>query len=170
MIAARDAAAADLLDYSYTAKTVVIGRVLTSRIEPGFPDELVELSIEEVLRGDTAGIITIRVPRFPSDETDDGLSPSAVVEGYRLLAFLDPSGTIVGGNGLFYVEAGYAFRNRSPEVFIRPRSDRDWISEIDPSNDYVVYSIADIQASLEENPMRRRRRSVSGSCWFGRNR
>ena len=170
LLAARAEAEADLLEYAQTAKTVVIGRVLTSRLEAGFPDELVEMSVEESLRGEIGGIITIRVPRFASEDTEDGLTPSAVVEGYRLLAFLDPSGTIVGGDALFYVEAGYAFRNRSPEVFIRPRSDRDWISEIDPSDDYVVYSVDNIQSTLDENPMRRRRRITNRTCIFRRGR
>jgi hypothetical protein len=154
---AKAEAEAALIEYCSRAKTVIIGTVLTSRVEPGFPDELVEVLIETSLRGDSGGVITARLPRSTTGSTTDGFSPPSVVEGYRLLVFLDPSGTVVDGQALFFMEAGHAFRNRRPDIFLKPRSDRDWIDNIDPSEDYIVYRLEDIEQALDDHPMRRNR-------------
>ena len=73
------------------------------------------------------------------------------------MVFLDPTGTVVAGNALFFAEAGYAFRNKRPDTFLKPRSDRDWIENIDPTDDYVVYAIKDIEEALDEHSMTRTR-------------
>jgi hypothetical protein len=135
---------------------VVIGKVLTSRIDPGQPDELVELMVETILRGESKSALTVRVPRTLSGDVN-APTPPWVVEGYRLLVFLDTTGTVVMGNALFFAEAGYAFRNKRPDTFLMPRSDRDWIENIDPTDDYVVYAIEDIKEALAEYSVQRTR-------------
>jgi hypothetical protein len=157
---------ASLIEYCTKAKTVVIGKVLTSRVEPGFPDELVELLVETTLRGEASGVITARVPRATA-AVGEGFIPPSVIEGYRLLVFLDPSGTLVEGNALFFLEAELAFRNKRPDNFLRPRSDRDWIDNIDPSADYIIYQLDEILKALDENPMRRNGSRRRFCRWFG---
>lgn len=151
-----DLSKAMLLDYCLKSKTVVVGKVLTSRVEVGVLDELVELRVEEILRGEPPPVITARVPIPEPDGgfIDGNVAQSArVIPGYRLLVFLDPTGTVVNGDAVFFTESGFAFRNKRADNFLRPRSDRDWIENVDPSVDYYVYTIQAVQNALEMNPM-----------------
>ena len=153
---AADLSKAMLLDYCLKSKTVVVGRVLTSRVEVGVLDELVELRVEEILRGEPPPVITARVPIPEPDGgfIDGNVEQSArVIPGYRLLVFLDPSGTVVNGDAVFFTESGFAFRNKRADNFLRPRSDRDWIENVDPSVDYYVYTIQAVKDAIEANPM-----------------
>ena len=73
-----------------------------------------------------------------------------LIKGYKLLVFVDKYGAIVDGNALFVVVDGHVFRNKTPEVFLNPKYDRVW-NFGNPHDDYLIYSLYDIEASVRRN-------------------
>ena len=61
---------------------------------------------------------------------------------------------VIEGNALYYLEAGYAWRNKRPDVFLSPRIDRDWVAS-DSAIDYVMYQLKDIRAAVDASNARR---------------
>ena len=78
-----------------------------------------------------------------------------LIEGYRLLVFLDSNDTVIDGQGLFFLEGGFAWRNRTEDVFLRPSVDRVWTEGIDPTEDYIAFPMARLRDEATQ-PQRRR--------------
>jgi len=135
-----------LSGYSKEAHTVVIGEVLASSTN------FVSLDVEEVLRGRVRGPIDARLVSTSSGEVP------TTANGYRILVFLDEDGWVIDNNAMFFVEGGYVWRNREAHTFFRPRSDRDWVDNIDPREDYTVFAIDDVRNNVENSRFRRRAR------------
>ncbi len=151
--ALREADEAMLQDYLSRSQSVVIGTVIAIR-----PDvtaagnlQIASVLIEERLRGSAVGVVDFSVPL---DRRDGRINPT-LIEGYRLLVFLDASNALVAGDGLFFVEGGFAWRNRRENIFFRPSVDRVWVDEIDPTQDYITLSIEAIRSSAVE-PVKKR--------------
>ncbi|CAN0459887.1 unnamed protein product, partial [Ectocarpus fasciculatus] len=108
--------------------------------------------IEERLHGEAVGLVELRVPLVAGTSQ----ARPAIIEGYRLLLFLDSSDNVVEGAAIFFVEGGHAWRNRRDGIFLRPSVDRAWASEMDPLADYVALSLDEVRAiSAEIAPSRR---------------
>jgi len=80
------------------------------------------------------------------------------VQGYRVLVYLDPARYLVEGNALFVVEGGHVWRNKRSSVFLKPEADRVWIDEIDPSPNYVVFSLEEVDEALHTTLRKQRRK------------
>lgn len=100
------------------------------------------LDVVEVLRGRATGTIDARTSI--AFEGDPGMTKLGLVPGYKLIVFLDDNYTILDG-GVFYLEAGFGWRPKRSGLFINPRADHDWISEIDPTEDYTLWTLAEIR-------------------------
>ena len=149
----RQADATMLDDYLHRAHTVVIGQVVAVRPAPAVEgqQEIVTLLIDERLRGDAIGLVEFNVPL-----TQHRSRPPLIV-GYKVLVFVDRSGSLIDGEGLFFLQAGFAWRNRTEDVFLRPSADRVWASDIDPTEDYIALSLDAIRQRVEAPPSRTRR-------------
>ena len=112
--------------------------------------------IVEVLRGRAEGTLEARTSI--AFEGDPGMTKLGLVPGYKLVVFLDSSNTILDG-GVFYLEAGFGWRPKRTGLFINPRADHDWISEIDPSKDYTLWPLAEIREAAEAPRAYRRKKN-----------
>jgi len=149
-----------IVGYSRQAQEVVIGRVLSSTLQADGAERVV-LEVDQALRGHPEGIVEFIVP--PTGASDDGeIVRARVVQGYRVLVYLDPARYLVEGNSLFLVEGGYVWRNKRGSVFLKPRADRVWIDEIDPAPNYVVFSLDQVTESLHTTVGKHRRRKRAG--------
>lgn len=145
-----------LVRYGQCAQEVAIGRVLATTPEPSGA-EMVLLEVEEGLRGDPDRIVEFRVP--PSERLDDmEMIRPPVVPGYRVLVYLDAARSLVDGNAMYFVEGGHVWRNKRLAVFLRPGADRVWIDNIDPSANYVVFSLDEVRQALRTHSARKRNR------------
>ena len=62
---------------------------------------------------------------------------------------LDDQMRVVEGNGLFYTDGEYLWRNKRSELFLHPHYDREWMSqEQNPYDDYVVIPLTDVSQIL----------------------
>jgi len=145
-----------LLGYAREADTVVVGQVVSTRSDwLGFGlTEIVSVYVEERIRGDAVGLVEMRSPFVASE---DELPHAAIIEGYRLLVFLDASGNILDGRAVFLVEGENAWRSRREGVFMRPSVDRVWSSEMDPTTDYMMVSLQEVRFLSARERHRRRR-------------
>ncbi|MFT5686743.1 MAG: hypothetical protein ACI8RZ_007700 [Myxococcota bacterium] len=110
--------------------------------------------VVETLRGRAPATIEARTSI--AFEGDPGMTKLGLVPGYKLVVFLDSSYAILDG-GVFYLEAGFGWRPKRAGLFINPRSDHDWISEIDPSEDYTLWTLAEIRLAAESPRAYRRK-------------
>jgi len=166
--ALRAADRAQLARFASRAELVVVGNVIATRPDTQTANQaqIVTLFIEERIRGEAIGMVEFSVPLVYIE----GETRPPVIEGYRLLVFLGSANALVDDVGLYYIEAGHAWRNRRDELFLRPSADRDWVDSIDPIVDYVVIPLAEVRAAVAaptsgsaDTPRKRRR-------WFGRDR
>jgi hypothetical protein len=145
-----------LAHYAKSADTVIVGRIVATR-----PDwevfgegQIATVLIEERIIGDAVGLVEFRVPLV----REAGSSRPALIDGYRLLLFLDSSDNVVDGAAVFFVEGGHVWRNRRDEVFLRPSIDRAWASEMDPLDDYVSLSLEEVRHATTATAESRRSR------------
>ena len=147
LLAAEQAlATAQLERYCDAAQVVMIGQVLTVFEQDN--EQQVSLLIKEKLKGRPRGVMDIEIPA-PIVTTDPTRIYPRVVEGYTMLVFLNRQGRLIEGNSLFLVQGGHAWRNKRPEAFLQPSSNRDWVEQVDPAQDYIVFSLDQIRACLE---------------------
>jgi hypothetical protein len=111
--------------------------------------------IVEVLRGRASGTIDARTSI--AFDGDPGMTKLGMVPGYRLVVFLDGSNTILDG-GVFYLEAGFGWRPKRAGLFINPRADHDWVSNIDPSADYTLWPLDEIRLAADSPRAYRRQK------------
>ena len=118
-------------------------------------DMMVDVIVYDWLRGEEGAVISIHVPyNTPFIPGCPETVPPTVVDGYTMIFFVDKQKMVLEGNALYYLEAGYAWRNKRPDVFLSPRTDRDWIAN-DPAIDYVMYQLKDIRAAVDASNARR---------------
>jgi len=136
----------DMLDaFVDNATTIVLGRVVDIPHSRFQRQPFATIIIEESLRGEAQGSIELEYP------LEHGLDPppTSLVEGYTLLIFLDEHGHLLDGDGLFFIEGGFAWRNRRESVFLRPTLDRVWVEDIDPTHDYICFQLSRIRSLLK---------------------
>lgn len=146
----------NLEHYLDLSQTIVIGEIAGHRslIANQGRDLMVDVIVTERLRGDEVAVISLHVPyNTPFIPGCPETVPPSVVDGYKMIFFIDKHNMVLEGNALLYVEGGYAWRNKRPEVFLSPRTDRDWIAN-DPSIDYVMYEISKIKEAVETSNAR----------------
>lgn len=145
---------AQLVDLADRASLVVLGNVIATRPDAQTANQaqIVTLFIEEKLRGEAVGMVEFSVPLVYVA----GEARPPVIEGYKLLVFLNSSNSLLDGTGLYYIEADHAWRNRRDEVFLRPSADRDWTNGIDPLVDYTVLPLAEVRSAVAGKPGRAR--------------
>lgn len=140
--------------YAELARVVVTGRILTTRDAGG--DELgvriVTMLVKDRMRGKTPFIYEFRVD--PPSLDPDRPSPR-LVHGYDVLVFVDRSGHLVDGRALYALEGGWAWRNRREGTFLKPRRDRDWVEEMDPSGEYEALSLVEVRDRVTRRKRRR---------------
>jgi hypothetical protein len=133
------------------ALQVFIGEVLTTRDDFGARgfSTVVTMLISDPLRGAArAGdIAEFAIPRTAAAGEVVGERPVPVA-GYTIVAFVSPEGDLVGGDAMYIVEGGFAWRNRRPSVMFRPSADRDWLNTIDPSQDYFVLGLDELRETV----------------------
>ena len=101
--------------------------------------------------GDNEDSIECLLPyRSPYTEGNPLSVPPVLIQGYKMLVFVNRYDAVVDGNAIFVVLEEHAFRNKNPNVFLNPRYDRIWLTG-NPHNDYFIYSLADIQKSIKKN-------------------
>lgn len=138
--------------YLQRATTIAIGQVVAVRPGSFGNREVATLLIEEPLRGEQVGLVEFTVPQKPQA----GRIQPSVIEGYQLLVFLDSNNTLLDDEGLFFLEGGFAWRNRTDRVFLRPSVDRVWAEGIDPTEDYVTFPVSTLRDEmLMSEPPRR---------------
>ena len=141
-----------LLRYAKGSKYVVIGEVLhvDRRISGSVLDREASLEVISWMRGDGDYSISIVMPyNAPYIDTDWSTVPGILVKGYSVVVFLDDQFRVVEGNGLFYTDGEYLWRNKRSELFLHPHYDREWMSkEQNPYDDYVVIPLADVSRIL----------------------
>ena len=143
----------DLETLTKRAKTIVVGEVLTSRVESNSEgvNTIVSLLVTEVLRGKPDPMIEFRLPGGRTNDTDlTSEGTPNIVEGYQLLVFMEGKQLVGLHNGLFKIEAGFAWRPKKPGMFLSPRADRDWVADIDPNDDYTFYNLADVRKAAKK--------------------
>ena len=113
-----------------------------------------EASIEVIswMRGEGNYNINVVMPyNAPYIDTDWSTVPGILVKGYPVVVFLDDQFRVVEGNGLFYTDGEYLWRNKRSELFLHPHYDREWRSqEQNPYDDYVVIPLSDVSKMLEK--------------------
>ena len=149
----RTADEAMMADYMQRADSVLIGQIVAVRGDPSVlgQQEIATLLIKERLRGRSVGLVEFTVPL----QRHVGRVQPSLIEGYEMLIFLDKSGQLLDGEGLFFLEGGFAWRNRTDRVFLRPSIDRIWDDSIDPTEDYVTFPLAILRSQVTEGSRRR---------------
>lgn len=154
------AAFVELMVYGSQAREVLIGTVLTSR-ENLAGSKVVSLEVKQILRGETTGqLIEFVLPRREDLDNPHILQPP-IINGYSVLVFLDNDRAVVGGNAMFMVEGGYAWRFKREGLFYRPSVDRVWEGGIDPRPYYTMFSMQEIEDSLDYRRAKKRLRRRS---------
>ena len=142
-----------LVRYAKGSKYVVIGEVL--HVDRRTSGSVLgrEASIEVIswIRGDGNYSISVVMPyNAPYIDTDWSTVPGVLVKGYSVVIFLDDQFRVVEGNGLFYTDGEYLWRNKRSELFLHPHYDREWMNkEQNPYDDYVVIPLADVSKILD---------------------
>lgn len=143
--------------YTDQAEYILIGEIAGHRglMANQGRDMMVDIIVYDWLRGKEGAVISIHVPyNTPFIPGCPETVPPTVVDGYTMIFFVDKQKMVIEGNALFYLEAGYAWRNKRPDVFLSPRTDRDWVAN-DPTIDYVMYELKNIRAAVDASNARR---------------
>lgn len=142
---------AELTAHAAGALQVFVGEVLTTRDDFGARgfSTVVTMLVTDPLRGAarSGDIAEFAIPRTAASGERVGERPVPVA-GYSIVAFVSPEGDLVGGDGMYIVEGGFAWRNRRPSVMFRPSVDRDWLNTMDPSQDYFVLGLDEVRAAV----------------------
>jgi len=150
--AAEDAALLQetIAQYNEAATQVFIGEVV-GMYHPGghaVQGTRVNMVVSEVIRGDVPSVLEVHVPPAGSYIPNDPLSaPTTIINGYKMLVFTDTRGNAVASSALFLIDGGFIWRNKSPDVFLNPRTNRDW-DLIDPSQDYLIANLSAIKDQI----------------------
>lgn len=147
----------NLSRYTDQAEYILIGEIAGHRglMANQGRDMMVDVIVYDWLRGKEGAVISIHVPyNTPFIPGCPETVPPTVVDGYTMLFFVDKQKMVIEGNALFFLEAGYGWRNKRPDVFLSPRTDRDWIAN-DPAIDYVMYELKAVRAAVEASNARR---------------
>jgi hypothetical protein len=150
----------DLLQrFCRQADRVFVGKVLGTTYDPKDHSRRVTFQVEDMLRGETDPLIEVRLADSQVEDGEQEVE-ATIVRGYRMLVFIDEFGQVLDGRSMMFVEGGYAWLNRRDDVFLRPRADRDWIYQIDPSEDYATYALTMVKEEVEapRGLFRKRRR------------
>ena len=143
-----------LTRYAKGSKYVVIGEVLhINRLSTGGQmDREAYLEVIGWIRGKGNMSVQITMPyNAPYIPTDWSTVPGTLVKGYTVVVFLDDQFRIVEGNGLFYTDGEYLWRNKRSELFLHPHYDREWQREgQNPYDDYVVIPMAQVSETLAQ--------------------
>jgi hypothetical protein len=148
---------ASLKDLCLQAQHVALGEILTSRddIRAGMRTTVASLEVKETFRGRREALIEVRTGAELLGMADPLQGPGRVlVPGYQILVFMDSTDTLLDG-GVWFVAAGHAWRNKTPGVFLNPRTDRDWVDNIDPTEDYDVVPLDLIRAHTQSGKSKR---------------
>lgn len=141
-----------LLRYAKGSKYVVIGEVIhvDRRISGSVLDREANIEVISWMRGAGDFNISIVMPyNAPYIDTDWSTVPGILVKGYSVVVFLDDQMRVVEGNGLFYTDGEYLWRNKRAELFLHPHYDREWKSQAqNPYDDYVVIPLTDVSQVL----------------------
>ena len=141
-----------LLRYAKGSKYVVIGEVIhvDRRVSGSVLDREATIEVISWMRGDGDFNISVVMPyNAPYIVTDWSTVPGIFVKGYSVVIFLDDQMRVVEGNGLFYTDGEYLWRNKRSELFLHPHYDREWMSqEQNPYDDYVVIPLTDVSQIL----------------------
>ena len=142
-----------LTRYAKGSKYVVIGEVLhINRLSSGSQmDREAYLEVIGWMRGEGSMSVQITMPyNAPYIPADWSTVPGTLVKGYTVVVFLDDQFRIVEGNGLFYTDGEYLWRNKRSELFLHPHYDREWQRESqNPYDDYVVIPMPQVLEVLE---------------------
>lgn len=144
-----------LRHYDAATRIAVIGQVLTTResgpMEP--PHTVVTMLVERQVRGEADMLLEFRVDPPSSDPQ---APPPQFITGYQVMALVDKSGWLVDGNALYAIEGGWAWRNRRPDIFLKPSVDRDWVGGMNPHDHYIALKMEEVTTSLEGKQRLRR--------------
>lgn len=141
----RENAQAQLQRYCELAERVVIGQVIS--VSDASDRQNITLIVEQRLRGRVRGSLDIQIAQPQPTEDPTRIIPH-VLEDYRVLMFTDRANELIEGNAVFLMQGGHAWRNKRPDVFLKPSSDRDWELN-DPNQDYTIFSLDQIIDCLE---------------------
>ena len=140
--------------YAKGSKYVVIGEVIhvDRRTYGSNLDREASIEVISWMRGEGNYNINVVMPyNAPYIDTDWSTVPGILVKGYPVVVFLDDQFRVVEGNGLFYTDGEYLWRNKRSELFLHPHYDREWKSqEQNPYDDYVVIPLSDVSKMLEK--------------------
>lgn len=140
--------------YAKGSKYVVIGEVIhvDRRTYGSNLDREASIEVISWMRGEGNYNINVVMPyNAPYIDTDWSTVPGILVKGYPVVVFLDDQFRVVEGNGLFYTDGEYLWRNKRAELFLHPHYDREWKSqEQNPYDDYVVIPLSDVSKMLEK--------------------
>jgi hypothetical protein len=140
--------------YAKGSKYVIIGEVIhVNRLSSGSQlDREAYIEVISWMRGE--GDINTRIVmpyNAPYIDTDWSTVPGILVKGYPVVVFLDDKFRVVEGNGLFYTDGEYLWRNKRSELFLHPHYDREWQSQMqNPYDDYVIVPLSDVSKMLEK--------------------
>lgn len=138
----------DLDDLAGRADRVVLGEVLTTRVESQGNGiwTVATVMVDETLSGDRDPVVEVRVPggRLSNLELTVVGVPK-LVPGYEMLLFLDDDRIVGLGQGAFVVAGGYAWRNLDDDNFMSPSVDREWVNELDPSDSYRAFRMTEVR-------------------------
>ena len=141
--------------YSSDAARVFIGEVVTAYHPFGHAvnGTTISVVVSEVLRGEVGSVVDVHIP--PPGAYIHGhpeTVPINIVTGYTVILFTDANNQAITSNAVFLVEGGFIWRNKSPDVFLNPRADRDWGELVDPSSDYLTSSLVAVRQRLSTTP------------------
>ena len=140
--------------YAKGSKYVVIGEVIhvDRRTYGSNLDREASIEVISWMRGEGNYNINVVMPyNAPYIDTDWSTVPGILVKGYPVVVFLDDQFRVVEGNGLFFTDGEYLWRNKRSELFLHPHYDREWRSqEQNPYDDYVVIPLSDVSKMLEK--------------------
>ena len=111
--------------YNSEATEVILGTLIRSRPSKdklGF-STLVDIEVEEWLRGAQGKEkqISRRLPyRAPYVEGNPMTVAPILIQGYKVLIFVNRYGTIIDGNAIFVVVHDHVFRHKKPDIFFNP--------------------------------------------------
>lgn len=150
-----DAKPVDLSSLSAQSNRVVVGKVLSTRVDRRDDGlyTVATVQVEDTWRGKADPVIEVATPGGrKGDEATVVPGTPKLVEGYKVVLFLDGDNVAGWGRGVFLVEGGFAWQPLHNSVFTSPRADRDWVKTVDPSSDYAVYSLDELRKVAEGQP------------------